>query len=238
VELGASFAEAIRSTRERHGLSLSDLAGRLEDLGWPVDRQTVHRIEQQGRRVSIAEAVTFALALEVPLLALLVPFDRESVEVGGGDVPTWLLAGWVTGDEPVGRGGYDWRLRTWRGVRRAADWAAGAQQRLERATDEDDRREAADQLEQALAALHQEVELLERNGVSVAGLVPRWLTDDYGRWRAERERSRPLWTVAYWPDEDGAGPGTITNRTGQQRDVDVSEGGNRLRFRAEGDDRG
>jgi hypothetical protein len=123
-------------------------------------------------------------------------------------------------------------------VRRAAEWAAAAQQQLERATEEAPRREAADQLDQALAAMHQEVELLERNGVSVAGLVPRWLAEDYSRWRAERERSRPLWTVAYWPDDSGAGPGTITNRAGQQRDVDVSDGGERVRFRSEEDDRG
>jgi transcriptional regulator with XRE-family HTH domain len=235
MKVGEAFAESIRTTRERQGLSLSDIARRLTHHGWSVDRQTVHRIEQQGRRVSLEEALVFALALEVSLLALLVPFEEDAVEVGAETVPTWLLAGWVTGDEPVGGGGFDWRLRTWRQARRAAEWAAVAQQQSEHTADEDDRKAAGDELEEALRALHQEVELLERNGVTVAGLVPRWLVDDYRRWRSERERGRPLWTIAYWPDETGKGRGTIRNDRGDERDATVIEDG-QVRVELEEDD--
>jgi transcriptional regulator with XRE-family HTH domain len=54
----------LRVARERLGLSQADLAEKMAALGWKFHAQTIYRIEQGQRRVSIGEGVALAHILD------------------------------------------------------------------------------------------------------------------------------------------------------------------------------
>ncbi|WP_181273686.1 helix-turn-helix domain-containing protein [Brevibacterium oceani] len=66
------FARRLRQERERLSISQAELARRMASLlGQNVESTAITRIEQQTRAVRLDEAVTAAMALGVPLIALL-----------------------------------------------------------------------------------------------------------------------------------------------------------------------
>jgi transcriptional regulator with XRE-family HTH domain len=66
-------AEELRRVRTRKGWNQQQLADRLHELGAPIDRATISKIETGDRRVTLDEVFWFAYALGVSPAALMLP---------------------------------------------------------------------------------------------------------------------------------------------------------------------
>jgi transcriptional regulator with XRE-family HTH domain len=75
------FAAELASTRERKHLTQQQLSDRLEDIGSPIDRSTIGKIEAGKRGVSIDELFAFATALGVSPMSLTVPRSDAQMRV-------------------------------------------------------------------------------------------------------------------------------------------------------------
>lgn len=62
---GQIFAQQLRAVRERRRWNQQQLADRLAELGDPMDRSTIAKIENGSRQISLDEALRLAAALEV-----------------------------------------------------------------------------------------------------------------------------------------------------------------------------
>ncbi|MDV7101648.1 helix-turn-helix transcriptional regulator [Gordonia amicalis] len=82
LEGAARFGRAVGETRREQGLSALELSGRTADLGYPITRSTIARIEGNHRagKVDFAEVVVLAAALGVPPIQLIYP-DQPAGEV-------------------------------------------------------------------------------------------------------------------------------------------------------------
>lgn len=101
----------LAATRERHHVTQQQLAERLEELGSPIDRSTIGKIESGRRGVAVDELFAFAAALGVPPMSLVVPRSAErmrvapALEADAGDVMRWargirpLAQGWSTEED-------------------------------------------------------------------------------------------------------------------------------------------
>ncbi len=69
--LDEMFARRVREIRNARGLSMDDLVGRLRGEGFELLSSGLCKIEHGDRRCSIGEAAVIAVALDVPLDALL-----------------------------------------------------------------------------------------------------------------------------------------------------------------------
>ncbi len=102
-----AVAERVRELRDKRRLSAQALADRCEQLGWPtLDRTVIANLENGRRRsITIDELMVLALALDVALVHLLVPFDDDAeVEIAPalGAVPAVNVRAWIRGDESIG----------------------------------------------------------------------------------------------------------------------------------------
>jgi transcriptional regulator with XRE-family HTH domain len=99
------FARRVREVRERQRWSQDDLARRLGELGLPMDRAQVARIERMDRKVSINEVFIIALALNVAPVHLLVPvtsFEPEVLLAPKLAVTPRLARQWLRGQTALG----------------------------------------------------------------------------------------------------------------------------------------
>lgn len=82
------LAEAIGSAMGRRNLSRTDLAARMNNLGYPKwSRQTVAEVIEGNRRILAAELYPLAFALEMPLPALVMPWTEggpAEIKLPGG----------------------------------------------------------------------------------------------------------------------------------------------------------
>jgi transcriptional regulator with XRE-family HTH domain len=104
------FSRRLREIREQQGLTQAELAERMKDLGTPIDRLTILKIERAGRpdakgtsrRVSIGEALAFASALNTSPFAFLFPVATleapEAVQIGHRQLDREALIRWITGE--------------------------------------------------------------------------------------------------------------------------------------------
>jgi transcriptional regulator with XRE-family HTH domain len=71
------LAETIRSAMGRRNLSRTDLAERMNNLGYPKwSRQTVTEVVEGNRRILAVELYPLSFALEMPLPALVMPWTE------------------------------------------------------------------------------------------------------------------------------------------------------------------
>ena len=100
AQLSHQIAAAISATRTARGMSILRLANRTEELGCPVNRIAITRMEAGDRMVTVSELIALAAALGTTPIALLFPDAGAAVEilprieVAGSDA-----AGWFTGTE-------------------------------------------------------------------------------------------------------------------------------------------
>jgi hypothetical protein len=82
-----AVADNITAARARRRLSQKSVAARMQALGFGWRQQIVTAAETGGRRVSVAELLGLALALETSTGALLSPsLDEKLIELPSGDV--------------------------------------------------------------------------------------------------------------------------------------------------------
>ena len=111
---GEVFARRMREVRERRGWSQQRLSDRLRELGHPLHRVTLAKIEQGGtraRKVPLEDVLAIAAALDVAPLHLFVPFE-PSVRLVVGDVAVAPQHArlWVRGRSPLGIERQDMRI--------------------------------------------------------------------------------------------------------------------------------
>lgn len=72
------LANRVREIREGRGWSQARLAMELNKIGWKTDRTTIAKIENRARRVTVADALTIAVALGCRPLSLFVPLEADA----------------------------------------------------------------------------------------------------------------------------------------------------------------
>jgi transcriptional regulator with XRE-family HTH domain len=76
------FAVNVRETRERLKLSQGEVARRMAERGFPFYQQTIRRIEEGRRKVSVGEAKALGQILKTPMERLTWPRrEAEAAEV-------------------------------------------------------------------------------------------------------------------------------------------------------------
>lgn len=93
------LAERLARLRGRRGWSARQLAERLEELGYPLSRVTIAKIENRQRGVSLDDAVALAAALDVPPACLIFPVGEEEPAQLTPEVELtwWQAASWLAG---------------------------------------------------------------------------------------------------------------------------------------------
>lgn len=105
---GQVFARRVQAARKRLGWTQQQLAERVTELGVPMHRLTVAKIEKGGQRaenVALREMFGLALALSVAPVHLLVPLEDEaSVDIAPatfGPQPAPLVRSWIRGQNTL-----------------------------------------------------------------------------------------------------------------------------------------
>lgn len=98
--LSENLARAVAAVRKRRRLHLTEMEERLRNLGTPIPRQGLMKLERAERRVDLDEVVALARVLDVPPLTLLFPIGRaEPTQVlPGHHLDAWSAAKWFCGD--------------------------------------------------------------------------------------------------------------------------------------------
>jgi transcriptional regulator with XRE-family HTH domain len=97
------LARKVRHYRETQGLRQEDLAERCTELGWPMNRVTIAKIETGKKRAAnapLSEVLVLAAALDVPPPLLFLPLgDVELMAITPTEtVHPHLVLDWLTGD--------------------------------------------------------------------------------------------------------------------------------------------
>ncbi|MFB8201888.1 helix-turn-helix transcriptional regulator [Kitasatospora purpeofusca] len=108
-QLASTSGAAIRKRRAALKLTAGAVAQRCTDLGFPISRQSVSRLEA-GKRdapLNLAELLVLARALDVPPVLLIAPLDQqESVRIAPDvEVPAAEALTWITGERPTSAAG-------------------------------------------------------------------------------------------------------------------------------------
>ncbi len=77
---GEVFARRLAQVRGRKRWSQEELARRTKDIGSPISRETIAKIEsggQRARNVKLEEVLALSYALGVPPLHMFVPFEAD-----------------------------------------------------------------------------------------------------------------------------------------------------------------
>lgn len=93
-------AERVAMYRRAKQWTQRELAEHLtEELGLPLDKAQINRIENGKRKVKLSELLLFAVALDVPPGLLMVPLGQDEwVKVIPGDaMPPWMALKWIAG---------------------------------------------------------------------------------------------------------------------------------------------
>lgn len=185
------FSDQLRRIRERHGISVRDLSGRLEELGVTMDPSAITRIEKGRRGVSLDDALALAAGLNVAPLQLLVPLGEEATMavVPEIEIHPDLARRWIAGDSPLTNSDrYSLRREEWyerSAVLRLFDAVTAAQhevsaaqiklQRAEYVGDEEEASAARDRFAEALNKLVKRQWAMISSGFKPPAIPPSWL---------------------------------------------------------------
>lgn len=104
VRIGARVARYRKlATVKGRPMSAQALADRCAELGHPIDRTVIVKLEKGGRQsVTVAELLVLAKALGIPPVALVFApgWDEMSEALPDQEVPSWLAVRWFTGEDP------------------------------------------------------------------------------------------------------------------------------------------
>lgn len=99
------LADQLAAIRERRRWSQLELAERLTDLGVPMDRSTIAKLENASRRVTLDEALGLAAALGVSPASLFIPMTA-STDVAIAPklaIHPRVARMWVRGQQPLSK---------------------------------------------------------------------------------------------------------------------------------------
>jgi transcriptional regulator with XRE-family HTH domain len=88
LDLAARVGDAVQKRRNALGMTAQDLARRTADLGYPVTRVAISKIEGNMRagKLDVAELIVLAKALDMPPVLLLYPGYPEGYDVTVDDL--------------------------------------------------------------------------------------------------------------------------------------------------------
>jgi transcriptional regulator with XRE-family HTH domain len=97
--LSARIGAAIRDTRDTQNISAVKLAARTAELGYPIHRVAISKLESGERDITVPELVILAAALNTVPLALLLPgtADEEIAILPDSAMTGAAAIGWFTG---------------------------------------------------------------------------------------------------------------------------------------------
>lgn len=107
--VGDVVGTRVRRAREQRGWTQQQLVDRLDELGHPMNRVTLAKIERPGstrsRNVSLVDVLALSAALDIPPTLLFLPLgeeDRVAITPAVVVHPD-LAAKWIEGLEPLAR---------------------------------------------------------------------------------------------------------------------------------------
>lgn len=173
MEQAARVGKAVARRRTKLGMTAVDLADRTRELGYPISRVAISKIENNARagKIDISEVTVLAAALQIPPILLTYP-DLPGGEVRAlpniESVESYKALRWFIGDSSlgdphtseVGRQLVE-RIREYAPVRR--DWAIATVRSLgqaagsQEATALKDVQQLLNQLEEAIQELRKSV---------------------------------------------------------------------------------
>ncbi|MGV0746258.1 helix-turn-helix domain-containing protein [Mycolicibacterium sp. XJ870] len=103
TELAARVGDAIRRARKRREWTAVDLSRRCHELGYPISRVAISKIESNSRagKLDLAELIAIAAALDVPPVGLVfpdLPDGLVNVVPVGDPVPSIEAMRWFCGE--------------------------------------------------------------------------------------------------------------------------------------------
>lgn len=118
--VGEVLARRIRGYRVAQGLTQQQVADRTKELGTPISRDNLAKIETAPGRadsLSVADMLVLAAALDVPPVLLMVPLgeDEEVMVTHGVAMHPYLAYEWIGGQESFTRDRYEasWDRQAW-----------------------------------------------------------------------------------------------------------------------------
>jgi transcriptional regulator with XRE-family HTH domain len=105
LELSERVGRAVQMRRKALKMTAQQLAEKTRELGYPVSRVAISKIEGNLRagKLDVAELLVLAVALEIPPALLLLPtFPNGAVELLPGlNASTFKARKWICGDAPI-----------------------------------------------------------------------------------------------------------------------------------------
>lgn len=102
LDLAERVGRAVADRRKALGLTAVQVAAQTADLGYPITRQAVAKIENNNRagKVDVAELIVLAAALDISPMQLLYPdlVDGPVEVLPGRKVTSLRAADWFTGN--------------------------------------------------------------------------------------------------------------------------------------------
>src|ERR1700756_1854911 len=101
---GETVRTNIKRLRKTQGLTLRDLAHRMEQVVRPMGHNTISEIERGARRVDVDDLIALAAALGVSPVTLLMPLPNdadETTDATVGEVTARRLWRWLTAETPL-----------------------------------------------------------------------------------------------------------------------------------------
>lgn len=98
------IGEAVASRRKERGLTAQQLAERCRELGAPIHRTTITKIENGRPRFDLGEFLILAAALDIPPALLLFPGYPDELPheaLPGADVDSRDAVDWLSGASPL-----------------------------------------------------------------------------------------------------------------------------------------
>lgn len=95
--IGANVAQTVRHFREKRRLGYAELSRKLSEMGREIPPLGLRRIESGDRRVDVDDLVALALALDVSVLALLLPTNSSCLVPHGRKWDAETIWSWANG---------------------------------------------------------------------------------------------------------------------------------------------
>lgn len=95
-----AIARGIRDARRRRGWTQQDLADRLAEVGYPLDRSTLAKLEatKKARGISVNDAIAIAAALGIAPVHLFTGLGEDEIAIGEKlTAEAWRVRSWMRG---------------------------------------------------------------------------------------------------------------------------------------------